>query len=353
MLLVLITRRVVFLQITMPRTNFPIAIWKRDSANLNGDLRPVNGNSIEHTSLVLISSTFGGGSVQGESRVDDAEVSPEFNLSLPCDPNFRFEDANVDLQAGRLHFWVHQHMLEDFQGLKARLDRTPEDEEQERKLVALRDRAKDVRNMLLVLYSRPYTPHNFDTATFESAFKLASKYGHPGLRTYTIQQLDRHPLSPIERFRLSRDYNVPQWMLRAITELSWRDKPITAAEAGILGAEKTAEVAEKREALRFGLGRWSCNACKGESNLQGEATGDKTPIRPEQGRASRPKHTADVVPNDTAPMAVKNPNARLSFLSTPATKPSFVFGFGNSSQFQPFKRDRSCQTLTVSPMPRL
>lgn len=57
-------------------------------------------------------------------------------------------------QAGNRHFWVHKFMLYQFRGLEARLDEAPADEEDNWRLLVLKDSAEDIRNMLQVLYSR-------------------------------------------------------------------------------------------------------------------------------------------------------------------------------------------------------
>lgn len=102
-----------------------------------------------------------------------SEASGEFGDGTLCDPNFKYRDANVELQVGGLrssklpflilmlllqavnrHFWVHKFMLYKFQGLEAMLNGAPSDREDKRQLLVLNDSAEDIRNMLLVLYSR-------------------------------------------------------------------------------------------------------------------------------------------------------------------------------------------------------
>lgn len=54
--------------------------------------------------MVVRSNNFGGRSVLDGSSTDhpDPKAYPKFDLSLPCDPDFEFEDANVDLQVSSL-----------------------------------------------------------------------------------------------------------------------------------------------------------------------------------------------------------------------------------------------------------
>jgi hypothetical protein len=101
---------------------------------------------------------------------------------------------------------------------------------------------------------RAYDFHLFGAATLKSTLKLAAKYGHPTLRTFAIKELEKHELEPIDRFALSRDCGVTEWMSKAIDDLCWREDPMTIAEARILGPEKFVEVASRREGVKFERG---------------------------------------------------------------------------------------------------
>lgn len=101
---------------------------------------------------------------------------------------------------------------------------------------------------------RAYESHDFDTATLVSALELATKYDNPNLRAYAIQQLNQHSLKPIGRFRLSRKYELTQWMSKAIDDLCWREEQLTVMEARILGPRMFVEVATRRETIKFERG---------------------------------------------------------------------------------------------------
>lgn len=184
-----------------------------------------------------------------------SEASGDFDDGNRCDSDFMFEDANLDLKTEELHFWIHTFILQDFQGLEAKIDGARRDTREQWRLLALKDSAEDVRNTLTVLYTKPYEPHDFDTETLESALKLATKYDNPGLRDYAIQQIDQLSLRPIEQFRMSRDYDIPEWESKAVDTLCMRDDPITAEEASILGSVAFAKIAAEREKNKHERGR--------------------------------------------------------------------------------------------------
>ncbi|KAH7302852.1 hypothetical protein B0J17DRAFT_294141 [Rhizoctonia solani] len=129
--------------------------------------------------------------------------------------------------------------------------------DQGRRTINLQDNADDIRNLLVVLYSSVYNPQPFSTTVLMSTAELATKYAHPILREFAIDELKKHMLEPIDRFVLSRDCGVMGWMSKAIDDLCWREVPITVAEAQILGPEKFVEVAARREAVKFDRGSHS------------------------------------------------------------------------------------------------
>lgn len=195
-------------------------------------------------------------SESGESE-DDSEASGDSDSDMECDSDYMFEDANVNLQAENLQFWLHEHVLAGFRRLKSKLDRIAWDDEEEWKLLKLDDDVEDVQNMLAVLYSRPYEPLDFDADTLESTLMLATKYDHPSLRAFAIRRLKKLSLKPIEQFRISREYDVAEWEDKAIDALVNRDKPITKSEARILKYATLVKIAAKREQVRYEKGQRS------------------------------------------------------------------------------------------------
>ncbi|CAE6398246.1 unnamed protein product [Rhizoctonia solani] len=170
-----------------------------------------------------------------------------------CDPAFNFGDTNIQIRTGNRLFRIHQFKLNEFDGLRPKLEQATKDEK-EQKTIKLQDDPDDFHNLLIVLYSSAYDFHLFSSATLQSTLKLATKYAHPTLRAFAIKELEKHTLDPIEQFALSRDCGVTEWMSKAIDDLCWRDLPITVAEARILGPEKFVEVAARREDIRFERG---------------------------------------------------------------------------------------------------
>ncbi|CAE6360084.1 unnamed protein product [Rhizoctonia solani] len=177
-----------------------------------------------------------------------SHTTSNMDATPTCDPAFSFSDTNT----GNRLFNVHQFKLSEFDRLRPKLEQATTGDE--RKTIKLEDSDDDFHNLLIVLYSSVYDFHLFSTATLRSTLKLATKYAHPTLRTFAIKELEKHELEPIDRFALSRDCDVAEWMPKAMDDLCWREEPITIAEARILGPEKFVEVAARREGLKFERG---------------------------------------------------------------------------------------------------
>ncbi|KAF8593195.1 hypothetical protein BDV93DRAFT_399195, partial [Ceratobasidium sp. AG-I] len=76
---------------------------------------------------------------------------------------------------------------------------------------------------------------------------LATKYDYPALRTFAITNLENTALSPVERIRLAREFDIPSWEEPAYLELCERDEALTMLEAGVLGLEVVVHVVAIRE----------------------------------------------------------------------------------------------------------
>ncbi|KAJ1302846.1 hypothetical protein OPQ81_003149 [Rhizoctonia solani] len=193
-------------------------------------------------------------STSGEGLVQpDTQTTLVADSAPTCDPAFDFSDTKIQIRTGNRLFRIHQFKLNEFDGLRPKLEQATKDDE-EQKTIELQDDADDFHNLLVVLYSSVYDFHLFSSATLKSTLKLASKYAHLTLRTFAIKELEKHTLEPIDRFALSRDCDVTEWMVKAIDDLCWREQSITVAEAKILGPEKFVEVAARREEIKFERG---------------------------------------------------------------------------------------------------
>ncbi|KAF8602057.1 hypothetical protein BDV93DRAFT_524268 [Ceratobasidium sp. AG-I] len=183
----------------------------------------------------------------------DSQTSP-FAISEPAvDPEFCFPDSNITVQAEESLFRVHEYKLMEFQDLKPLIEATQANSEG-RKILRLEGTAEDIRNAFKVLYSSAYAPPSFDTDTLKSTLRFSTLHGHDQLRAFAIRKLEKVYLPPLERFALSRDCGVESWMSKALDDLCWREKPITAEEGEVLGMKKFAEVAARREAVKFERG---------------------------------------------------------------------------------------------------
>ncbi|KAF8708038.1 hypothetical protein RHS03_04354, partial [Rhizoctonia solani] len=111
---------------------------------------------------------------------------------------------------------------------------------------------KDFRHTLRVIYSSFVSgrvPPSFDAVTLISTLRVSTLYQNPDLRNFSISQLQsRFVLSPIYRIALSDELSIPDWESPAFIELCRRSEPLTQKEAGVLGINRTVEVARLREA---------------------------------------------------------------------------------------------------------
>ncbi|CUA77420.1 hypothetical protein RSOLAG22IIIB_02433 [Rhizoctonia solani] len=108
--------------------------------------------------------------------------------------------------------------------------------------------SEDFGRMLKVLYSTTLEgPFEFDTQTLVSALHIATDYGYPTLRDYTIRQLERTQLTAIKRIEIARKFGLPSWEEPAYLDLCNRDEPITEEEASVLGLAAFVRVAKIRE----------------------------------------------------------------------------------------------------------
>ncbi|KAF8753922.1 hypothetical protein RHS01_06790 [Rhizoctonia solani] len=190
------------------------------------------------------------------SNLEPAQPKSHTTSTTPttptCDPALPI-DHNGSTQTGNRLFRIHQFKLNEFDRLRPKLEQATKDDK-ERKTVKLQDDADDFHNLLLVLYSSVYDLRFFSSEILKSTLKLATKYAHPTLRAFAINELEKHELEPIDRFELSRHCGVAEWMPKAIDDLCWREEPITVAEARILGPEKLVEIATRREGIKFERG---------------------------------------------------------------------------------------------------
>ncbi|KAF8602056.1 hypothetical protein BDV93DRAFT_545485 [Ceratobasidium sp. AG-I] len=164
--------------------------------------------------------------------------------SIIQDEKFHFADGNVHVLANKqIMFCVHKFMLEDFSGLKAKLNT-----DQNIGLIDLPDKPHDLRNTFLIIYSYPPKPLIFSVKELVSALRIATKYNHPTLREFVIHKLELQGLPSLEYLPLARECNVRKWEKLVVDQLAARTEPLTLAEAEYLGMDQFVSLAARREA---------------------------------------------------------------------------------------------------------
>ncbi|QRV95130.1 hypothetical protein RhiJN_23148 [Ceratobasidium sp. AG-Ba] len=208
---------------------------------------PMGGTANRRESMVSVPTT------STSTPTSATEPPPRPNDAALADSSYNFEDGNVTVQIEQCLFRVHEFKLKEFEDLKGMLQGAQKDEDG-RKTIYLTANPSEFRRMLAVLYSCGYDRPTFTTGTLKASLRFATLYKHTSIRDYAIRHLEKRTLPPIERFALARDCEISAWMGPALDDLCWREEPISVDEAQVLGFEKFAEVASRREAVKYERG---------------------------------------------------------------------------------------------------
>jgi hypothetical protein len=93
---------------------------------------------------------------------------------------------------------------------------------------------------------KPHTPEEWT-----SVLHLSTRWEFDSVRRIAIRELERYPLSPIDKIRLSREFDIATpWTLKAYTELCERPEALSVQEALSLGLQVTVRISQIRERLR-------------------------------------------------------------------------------------------------------
>ena len=99
-----------------------------------------------------------------------------------------------------------------------------------------------------------YRPHTAEEWT--SILHLATRWEFDDIRALAIREIERCPLTPVEKIALSREFDISSlWSLNAYTELCERPEALTVQEALALGLQTTVRISQLRERLRKSLGK--------------------------------------------------------------------------------------------------
>lgn len=91
----------------------------------------------------------------------------------------------------------------------------------------------------------------YTTCQAERLLSTASSLGMPGVMDFAMELLSISPSYSILQFlRLAEQFSLVHWKVHAIQTLVYRTRPVSNAEAEVLGAVLTAQVARLREFFR-------------------------------------------------------------------------------------------------------
>ncbi|CAE7136566.1 unnamed protein product [Rhizoctonia solani] len=107
---------------------------------------------------------------------------------------------------------------------------------------------EDITNTFKILYASVIDgPFHFEPAILISALRISTAYNFPGLRDYTVRELEKASLGPIQRIQIAREFDLKSWEVPAYSELSKREAALTQEEAQILGVSAFTMIAQARE----------------------------------------------------------------------------------------------------------
>ncbi|KAI0783098.1 hypothetical protein C8Q75DRAFT_475439 [Abortiporus biennis] len=115
-------------------------------------------------------------------------------------------------------------------------------------------KSEDFARLLSLFY--PKDVKNGDLSTVEewtSVLAVSSRWGFDLHRQLSKERLSQLA-SPFERILLSRQYDVKEWLVPALLDLSTRDESLTLAEGWKLGMEDVILISDIRQSIR-GNGR--------------------------------------------------------------------------------------------------
>ncbi|KAH6885483.1 hypothetical protein BKA70DRAFT_1337585 [Coprinopsis sp. MPI-PUGE-AT-0042] len=111
--------------------------------------------------------------------------------------------------------------------------------------------AEDFRSFLAVLYPKnAQTQANLTKEQWLSVLKLATQWHFEHMRKTAIAQLERLPLTPVEKVLLGRQFYVSEWLLSGYKRLVRQETPIAVEDAKEIGFETSLRLYLCRESQR-------------------------------------------------------------------------------------------------------
>ncbi|KAF9239116.1 hypothetical protein BU15DRAFT_47003, partial [Melanogaster broomeanus] len=115
-------------------------------------------------------------------------------------------------------------------------------------------RRYDFEQLMKVLFHRTHGQSQElpgDIEQWTSVLKLSTLWDFTSPRQTAIDNLSKLPVPPVDKFVLTKVYDVGSWLLPAMNELVRRPEPINMEEADRLGFETALKLASVREQLSF------------------------------------------------------------------------------------------------------
>ncbi|EIN06621.1 hypothetical protein PUNSTDRAFT_105732 [Punctularia strigosozonata HHB-11173 SS5] len=168
-------------------------------------------------------------------------------------PRWYIHDENVEIVAGGYMFRVPRYSLqrgsERFRELSAAQKLNPDGTRAPIVLpVSITD--EDFERFLDLLYPIVFGTYALHTSKeWTSALRVAHYLRFDSIRALAMKQL-YSLASPVEKIVCAREFDIPQWLQGAYTDLCLRSAPLCPKEGRLLGLSTCLKIAAAREALR-------------------------------------------------------------------------------------------------------
>ncbi|RXW12282.1 hypothetical protein EST38_g13572 [Candolleomyces aberdarensis] len=205
------------------------------------------------------------------TQADSDSSSSQPSLTEPSSAlqhrsKYFFDDDLVIFKVESTLFRVHKHYLikesEVFHSMfSCPPDAAgPEGQTADRPIVLPEVKIVEFEALLDVFYERGYRqkePRIGLPPTWlpreDGLLSVANRFGFEEIKDLAVKALETDvlvELGPVDKILLARQFDVSDWLKPAYVELCQRSKPLSTTEAGRLGAETAALIAQARETYR-------------------------------------------------------------------------------------------------------
>ncbi|KAK0212413.1 hypothetical protein DFS33DRAFT_1370074 [Desarmillaria ectypa] len=110
---------------------------------------------------------------------------------------------------------------------------------------------EDFSRFLWVFYNPKYSIYDASVEVWQAILRIATNWEFPEVKALAIRELERKPISLVDRIVLYQKFNVdPEILTPLYAKLCSRDEPLNKVESQKLGVETVVLIFQARERLR-------------------------------------------------------------------------------------------------------